>query len=259
MGVVIEWFKFGPKLEVHVTVTAGVLSLTSSSKVTNPGDFTWNPDQLSGAIYKNGTSAATLTINASTGALTSNSVNVAQDDVIEVRVEYTGNYSWPYHNKLVATRSAFLTVPPGNSTTDFDDSNHKQPVPEFELAFGWDSNSKLKVGFKISSADGADQSMTASTRLLPDAEESSTSVSLSNTSTVQNHTSTFTSSQATGDFEIRWVLASGSGNPKQQDRLRLVFQAKELVATYPPNFPSSDVSLVQVRSGAKVRIGAPGQ
>jgi len=178
MSVITQWFKSGPRTEIHVDITSGSLTLTSASKLLNYADYGWNPDDVTGAIYKNGSSAATLGINSSTGAITSSAVSVAQGDVVEVRLEFTGKFSWPFHNKMVARRSAFLVVPAGNATFDFDDGNNKQPVPGFELGFGWDSANKLKVGFKVASADGASQSLAAYSRRLPAAQESSSTISL---------------------------------------------------------------------------------
>lgn len=258
MGIIIEWFRVGPRTAIRVDINGGVLSLAASSRLLNYADYGWNPAEVTGAVYKNGTQATSLSFDSADGDITCNTVNVQQGDVIEVRVEYGGKFSWPWHNKMIARRSAWLTVPAGNTTVDFDDNNHKQPVPGFELGYGWDSNNKLKVGVKVASADGASQAMTLYSRRLPSAQESSTSIDLSSAN-VQEHTSTFSTSDITGDFELEWTLYSGGSEPRQQDRVRLQFHAKELVADYPPGFPGDNVSLVQSRASDRLKLGAPGQ
>lgn len=259
MGVVIEWVRFSPKTELRLDVTGGSLTLGSASKLVNYADYGWDPAQVVGTIFKNGTSAGAVSINTSTGALTASAVSVATSDEIEVRLEYTGRFSWPYHNKMISRRSAFWTVPAGTNSIEFDDGHNKQPVPDVELGFGWDASDNLKVGVKVAAADGASQSMALFTRRLPSAQSSSSTISLSNTTSIQTHTSEFDKSEITGDFEIEWVLDSASGNPRQQDRVRLVFSTKALVPSYPPDFPGSDVSMVQLRSNGKLKLGAPGQ
>lgn len=259
MSVVIEWVRFSPKISVRVDITGGSLTLASSSALVNVADYPWNPAQVVASILKNSSVATTVSINSSTGALTSSAVSVATGDAIEVRVEFTGPFSWPWSNRMIASRSAFLTVPSGTSSTEFDDSHNAQPVPGFDLGFGWDANDKLEVGVKVGSADGASQSMTLTTRRGASSDESSSTISLSNTSTAQEHTSVFTKADVTATFDVEWLLKSAAGTPRQEDRVRLQFNKKTLVASYPPGFATDNVSLVQSKSSGKLRLGAPGQ
>jgi hypothetical protein len=175
MAIAVEWFRIGPKLDLHVDITSGSLTLTAASAVANIGDFP--AAQIAGAIFKNGSAATSLTINSSTGAITANAVNVTTGDHIDIRVEVTSPVSWPWDNKIVSRRAAFFDVPAGHSTFDFDDSTNTMPVPGLDLAIGWDANSKLKLGVKVISTDSASQDITAYSRRLPTAQETSTTIS----------------------------------------------------------------------------------
>lgn len=255
MPIGIEWFRVGPSLALHVDITGGVLSLTSSSQVNNIGDFPIA--QVAGAIYKNGTSAASLTINGTTGAITSSSVNVSTGDHIEVRVEVTSPVSWPWDNRIVCRSSGFLDVPAGQSTIDFDGNTNVMPIPGLDLAFGWDANSYLKLGVKIMATDSASQDILALSRR-PSAQETSTTIVITDSS-VQTHTSSFTTSDITGEFELELRQRSGSGTTYAETRSMFRFTDKTQVAAYPAGFPSDQVKIKQTKAGGKLKLGAPGQ
>ena len=259
MTIEIEWFRIGPKTELHVDITAGSLTLLSTSKLANPGDFAWNPDDVVGSILKNGAVATSLTINGSTGAITASAVSVATGDHIEIRAEATSAVSWPWDNRIVARRGCFFDVPAGHSTFDFDDSTNVMPIPNLDLAIGWDSGNHIKLGVKILAKDGASVNLLAFSRLLPSASETSTSMDI-NSSSVMTHTSSFTTSDITGDFEQEWRLKSGTGSTFVEDRSYLRYTDKTQVAGYPANFPTDQVKVKQTRmTGGLSKLGAPGQ
>lgn len=260
MGIDIEWFKTGPELELHASISGGVLTLSSGSALLNPGDFLWNPDQVVGVIAKNGTVATSVSINSSTGALTASNVSVSTGDVIEVRLEFTGPWSWPHHSRAVLTRVAVFTVPAGNSTVDFDANNNVVPVIAARLALGWDGNDQLGFGVKLDNVDGASVDLTAFSRRLPVAQESSTTIQVSNTSTVQVHTSSFSRTDVgAGKFEVQLSVRSSATTPRMEDRLVLRFHTRDLLPLYPASFPSDDVTMALSKVDGKVRLGAPGQ
>ncbi len=256
MTIQIEWFRLGPKVDLHVEITGGVLTLASSSQVNNIGDFP--SAQVAGAVFKNGTSAVSLTINSSTGAITCNSVNVTTGDHIEVRVEVTSPVSWPWDNKIICRAAGFLDVPSGTSTFDFDGSTNIMPIPTLDLAFGWDSNNDLKLGAKIIATDSASQNIVAWSRQLPLADESSTTFTISETG-VQTHTASFGLSDISGDFELELRQRSSSGTTFAETRSAFRFTDKTQVAGYPAGFPSDQVKVKQSKASNKLKLGAPGQ
>ena len=226
----------------------------------NPADFTWNPDQVVGVIVKNGTVAANLTINSSTGALSASGVNVATNDTIEVRLEFTGPWSWPHHSRALLNRCAIFTVPAGTSTFDFDSTHNVIPVVTADLALGWDANDKLGFGTRLQNVDGASVDLTAFSRRPPSTQESSSTVAVSNTSTAQVHTSTFTRTDVgSGEFEVQLNVRSSSGTTRLEDRLVLRFHTRDLLALYPAAFPTDDVTMALRKVSGAVRLGAPGQ
>lgn len=255
----VEWFKIGPKLELHVDITGGSLTLVSTSKLVNVGDFVWNPVVVAGAIFKNGTSVAALTINSSTGALTASAVSVATGDHVEVRLEFTSAVSWPWDNRIVLRRAAFFDVPAGDSTFDFDDSTNTMPIPNLDLALGWDGNSNLKLGVKIVATDNASQDIVAYSRLLPTSSETSTTIAIGDTGT-PTHTSSFSKSNATGAFELELCQRSSSGTTYSEERRILRFTDNTQVAGYPAGFPSDQVKVRELKiTGGRLKLGAPGQ
>ncbi len=260
MAVAIEWFKLGPKLELHVDITSGSLTLTSSSQLVNPGDFSWSPAAVTGTLYKNGTSVGSLTINSSTGAITASALSVSTGDHIEVRLEFVSPVSWPWDNRIVMRQAAFFDVPAGHSAFDFDGSTNLMPIPGLDLALGWDGNDKLKLGVKIINTDSASQDIVAFSRLVPLSSETSTTISISDQG-APTHTSSFAKSAATGDFELELRQRSASATTYMENRAILRFTDASQVAGYPAGFPSDHVKVLQTKtaSGNKVKLGAPGQ
>jgi hypothetical protein len=256
MGIFDEYPEFTPTNDVSIDAGPNTFAFSSTSKILNPGDFPWSPPGVTGTVFKNGNSVATLSIDSSTGVITCGSVSVGAGDHIEVRLEYAGNVSWPWRSRLFTRRSLFFDVPSSTQTFTFNGSTNAMPVPTLDFAFGWNSNSNLQVGVKVVNADGASQSMTLYSRRPPSSQESSTTISLSDTTNVQTHTSSFTKSDATGDFEFETWLKSGTGSTRVEDRVVVRFTDRGQLADYPPNFPT-DQSLRQTKDNGKLRIDAP--
>lgn len=256
MGDADEMPTFMPKPELHITITGGVLSFASTSKLVNPADYGWNPAEVTGTAIKNGTSNTALTINSSTGAITCSGIGVATGDKIEVRFDFLGPVGWPWAQKFVLRRSAFFDVPSGTSSFDFDDSTNVMPVPSLDLAFGWDNNDKLKVGVKVNNADGASQNYTLYTRRAGGPQETSSTVSTSDTTNAQTQTSSFSKSDVTSDCEWELWLKSGTGSTRMEDRSHVVFADKGQLASYPSNFPGS-CKLTQRKDTGRSTLDSP--
>lgn len=250
---------FTPKFDLILEVSGGVLTLGTNSALLNVGDYTWGGSpEVTGKIIKNGADAATLSINSSTGAITASSVSVSTGDHIVVFLTYTGPASWPWEQRMVMTRSAFMDVAAGTTTTTFNGTNNTMPVPTYELTFGWDANDAWKVGVKVSADDGASQDLALTTRRLPAQTESAstTNIDLASTS-VQTHVASFNKSGITADWEIDLALASGTGTTHMEDRVRFIFTNASQVPSYPTNFATHGVRTVQSKVSGKLQVGAP--
>lgn len=256
MGILDEMPTFMPKPELHISITGGSLTFAASSKLVNPADYGWSPAEVTGAVYKNGSNAMALTINASTGAITANAVSVVTGDKIEVRFDFQGPIGWPWDQKFVLRRSAFFDVPAGTSSFDFDDSTNVMPVPSLDLAFGWEAADKLKVGVKVNGADGASQNYTLYTRRNGGPQETSSSISTSDTTNAQTHTSSFSKSDVTSECEFELWLKSGTGSTFMADRCHVIFADKTQVASYPGNFPGS-CKMTHRKVSGKIALDAP--
>ncbi|MFZ5476787.1 MAG: hypothetical protein ACOZNI_08440 [Myxococcota bacterium] len=237
-----DWPDFKhPELEVKLDVTGGTLTFVSPSKLINHAGFDVANGEVRGAVFKNGTKAATISIDSSTGALSIAGFSVSTGDVIEVRLQATMRTSLPWFTHARLTRSAFATVPSGNSQTTFGRATNPACVPGFDLAFGWDANDNLKVGVKVTSSDGASQSQTMATRLHGTCPSSSSSSTFSMTDTVnaQYHTSSFARSGMDAEAVIEWSLQSAGSTPYQKDTVLLAFEVASAVPAFPGSFPSA--------------------
>jgi hypothetical protein len=246
MGVWDDWPEFGPDPHLTVNITSGTLTLGAASNLINYASYDWSPAEVRASIWKNGAKAANLSIDGGDGDITlASGVAVSEGDVIELRFQYVGNLSLPFYTKALLRRSAFLTVPAGNTSVVFDDENNTMPVPAFELAFGWDGSDCLKVALKVSDDGGASEDMTLYTRLLPTAEQSSTTIDLDDTSSTQSLTSSFTIDQVEVGCELEMWLKSSTGTTRQEDRFRIVLLKIDEIDAYPSGFPSTGVMLEQ--------------
>lgn len=257
MGLADEMPDFMPKPDIHANVTGGVMTFTSASKLVNVNDFKWGePPQIIGNVYKNGTLAATISINTSTGDMAIASVAVSTGDHIEIRLDAVGPMAWPWNQSFGFRRSCFFDVPAGTSTTDFDATTNVMPVPALDFAFGWDNNDKFKVGVKVIGADGAGQNYTLYTRRDGAQQETSTTISTSDTTNAQSLTAAFGKSDIGMQFEFEMWLKSGTGATRVEDRFHAMFTDKTQVANYPPGFPGSCL-LQQTKDAGKLKVDAP--
>ncbi len=250
MAAYDDWPEFCPDPQLTVVISSGQLTLGGTSKLLNYRDYTWDPVEVRGTIWKNGNKVATLSIDSSDGDITlSSPLSVATNDPIEIRLQFIGRLSLPWYTKTLMRRSAFLTVPAGDSTFTFDSQNNSMPIPDWDLAFGWDSNDKLKLGFRVNSDDSASQDMSLYTRMLGGAvaKQSSSTIDLDSQST-QTHTSDFTKAEVEVACEAEMWLKSGTGTTRQEDRFRLVLMKLDEVGAYPSNFPTTGIMLEQEKA-----------
>jgi len=256
VSITQDWPEYGPDVKLQASITSGVMTLVgANSQLVNYADFDVADDQVVGWVVQNGTKVATLSINASTGAITMSSVNVSTGDQIIFEFKYMGLLSLDWFSRFTAMRSLIFTVPAGTSTTTFDATTNKMPVPGFDLAFGWDGNNKLKVGIAPTSTDGAGQSLNVYTRLFGGGtlDENATTVNLGNSS-AQTNTSTFGKTGVPFDCEIEWYLQSGTGTTRQEERVRLTFQSMDKIPSYPASFPTSGKLLTQSKVGQGLKL-----
>lgn len=246
MGVDEDWPEYTPDTSLTVVITSGQLTL-SNSTLDNYDNYSWNPDEVHGAIWKNSTRVATLSIDSSDGSITlSSAISVSQGDLVEVRLQFVGNLSTPWYSKALLRRAAFVVVPAGNASYTFDSTHNTMPVPEWDMAFGWDSNGYLKVGFSVDDDDGASQDMTVYTRMLgsDSASQSSSTIDLGSSS-LQTHTSTFTKGEIQAACEMEMWLRSAASGTRQESRSRIVLVKFDEVDSYPSNFPTTGAMLHQ--------------
>ncbi len=251
MGVGKEWPDYMPTVDLSLTVTSGSLTVGATSKVVNYDKYSWSPDQLTAAIFKNGSLAQALDIDSSDGDITLGSaIAVSEGDEIEARFHFVDKLSLDWYTRFIGDRTCFMTVGAGDSTTTFDDSTNTMPVPSFDMAFGWDGTDKLKVGVKVNNKNGASEDMSLKTRLLASggAQESSTTIDLDDTTNAQTHTSSFDSTDVEVACEMEFKLDSGTSTPKVRDTARIVIVEVTEVPDY-PNFPTTGTMLEQRRPG----------
>jgi hypothetical protein len=211
MSIADQWPEYAPDVSLKVDITSGVLTLVSPSVLNNHADFDLSAPSIRGTVFKNGAKVGTISIDSSTGALSMSGLNVSTGDHVMFEFQAIGIVSLPWISRLVMSRMVFLDVPAGNAQITFDGSNNTMPIPGHDFAFGW-SSGNLKAAVKVASSDGAGQSPVLYTRLFgtsPD-QESSTTISLSNTSTAQVQTSSFADSAMVRDAEIELYWKSGT-------------------------------------------------
>jgi len=261
MGDMIVWPEYTPDTDVKIDVSNGTLTLVSPSKLRNFGDFTWGVGgSVDGDVYKGGSSAASISFNDDTRAMTITGFSVATDDEIEVRVEHTGDAnSNPWDTETSLRRSAFWTVPSGGGDVLFDQSTNAMPVPTYRLTFGWDGSDKFKVGFKVTSDDGASQDLKVTTALVgtsPDKKSSST-IDLDDTTNVQAHTADFTKTDVGTEWEMLLHLKSGTGSTRQESRVHFLFKDVDAIDAYDSSFPTTGVLLKTSKVEGGARFGQP--
>lgn len=224
-------------MRLKADISGGTLTVISPSALINPGVAGWNPTGLVGSILVDGVQKATLSFNETTRAVTaSGAVAVTTGETVEVRWQKTGGTSVkPWNNVVLMRRSAFFDVPAANDTFTFNRITNAVPVPEWDLAFGWDASNSdtFKVTCTVSDDDAATEDMTITTRRInPTQGASSTDIDLSSTS-AQSHSATFTKSDVGGGkFELEMLLRSGSGTTYMQDMVVMTFNDKDDVPAY---------------------------
>ncbi len=241
MGVDNRWPDFMPTISLELTVSSGTLSIGTNSALENHGDYDWSPDQVRGKLLKNGTFASLLSINSSTGAITmASGISVSNNDEIEASFEFVSKVSNPWVTRIYGLRVCTMTVS-GDGTTTFDDSSNTMPVPGWKLAFGWDATDKLKVGVKVDDADGSSRDISLSTRLWGPggADDSSTTIDLSDTTNAQTHTADFKQHDIKVAAQVQFSLANSASNPKVEDTINLLLFEPTEVDSYPTNFPTT--------------------
>jgi hypothetical protein len=251
MGVDNRWPDFMPTISLELTVSSGTLSIGANSALENEGDYSWGPDQVRGTLWKNGSLASALSINDSTGAITmASGIAVSSSDEIEARFEFVAKVSLPWVTRVFGLRSCFMTVA-GDGTTTFDDTYNTMPVPEWQLAFGWDAFDKLKVGVKVNDADSSSRDIALSTRLWGpgSSAETSTTIDLSDTTNAQTHTADFKDADVKVAAQMQFTLANAASNPKVRDTINiLIFEPTE-VSTYPASFPTTGTMITVTKPG----------
>jgi hypothetical protein len=255
MSIENQWPDYAPDITLKVDITSGVMTLVSPSTLVNYADFDHSAPDIRGTVFKNGARVGPIAINSSTGALSMSSVNVSNGDHVMFEFQAIGIVSLPWNSRLVMSRMLFLDVPAGNTQITFDGSNNTMPIPGYDFAFGW-SSGNLKAALKVASSDSASQSPVLYTRLFgtsPD-QESSTTISLANTSTAQVQTSGFADTAMVRDVEIELFWKSGTGSTRQEERFRMIWSHRDDVPPYPSSFPSSGRQLViqKVNGGTKL-------
>ena len=251
MSIIDQWPEYMPTISLELTVASGTLSIGANSAVENAGDYGWNPDQLRGSLWKNGSLASTLSINSSTGAITmASGVAVSDTDEIEARFLLVTKVSNPWVTRLIGQRSCFMTVS-GSGTTTFDEDDNPMPVPSWQLAFGWDANDKLKVGVKVLDDDSSSLDMTLKTRLWGpgSASESSTTIDLSDTTNAQTLTSSFYQGGIRVAAQMEFSLANAASTPMVKDTIAIVLYEPTEIDVYPSSFPATGKMLSATKPG----------
>ncbi len=251
MGIDDHWPEYMPTISLELTVSSGTLSIGANSALENESDYSWNPDQVRGTVWKNGSFASVLAINSSTGAITiASGVAVSTNDEIEARFEFVAKVSDPWVTRVQGMRSCYMTVD-GDGTTTFDDDDNPMPVPGWKLAFGWDASDKLKVGVKVDSADSSSRDITLSTRLWGpgSAAESSTTIDLTDTTNAQTLTANFKQHDIRVAAQMQFSLANAASNPMVKDTINiLVFEPTE-IDSYPASFPTTGTMITVTKPG----------
>lgn len=251
MGIYDRWPEYMPTISLELTVSSGSMTIGANSAVENAGDYGWNPDQLRGSLWKNGSLASLLSINSSTGAITMGSaVAVSSGDVIEARFQLVCKVSDPYVTRVFGKRSCYMTVG-GDGTTTFDADDNVMPVPGLQIAFGWDANDKLKVGVKVDDADSSSLDITLKTRLWGPgpASESSTTIDLSDTTNAQTLTASFYERDIEVAADIGFSLANATSNPMVKDTYSILLFEPTQIADYPSSFPTTGTMLTVTKPG----------
>jgi hypothetical protein len=242
MTIQEQWPDYCPDPDVTIDVASGVLTLGSGSVLSNYTEFDLSAPDVTASLWVNNARVRTITI-ASNGALSMTSAQVSQNDAVEVRFHFVSPLSLPWVSRLTWTRVLKMTVPGGTSSTNFGPGGTSMPVPDLEIAFGWQSNA-LRVGVKPNDADGATQALVLSTRLVG-GNASTTNVNLAS-ATQQTHDSSFTYAQALdGEAEVGLDLASATSGARQEDHVRIVFQLADSI----PAWNAATVRLYHVKSG----------
>ncbi len=245
MGIGNNWPEYMPTVDIGLTVSSGSMTIAAGSEVKNYSDYGWSPAQLRGTLWKNGSKVRNLLVNSSTGAISmSSALAVSNADLIEARFHVVGKVSDPWGTRLIGTRSCYMTVS-GDGTTTFDDSTNTIPVPAFDLTFGWDASDDLKVGVKMTDADGTSRDISLKTRLLGQslAFESSTTIDVDDLTNVQNHTADFGETEIEVACELEFTFTSADSTPYVKDVTRVVQYAASEISDYDTSFPTTGTLL----------------
>jgi hypothetical protein len=253
MTLAADFPEFAPDVTLKVGFASGSMTLNTGSKLENYASYDMTAPDVKGTCYKNGVCATSLTINATTGAITMSAVTVTAGDHIEFRFRRYGRLSLPWYSRFAATRTLYLDAPSGTTTINFDATTNVMPVPAFTLGFGW-SGTAFKAGVKVTSSDSATQTMTLNTKLYGTCPTllKSTAIDLSSTAG-QSQTATLAKIDVDRDVEVQLVLANGTGTTKVEDNIRLDFESKEDIPAWPTGFPDSGLQIGQTKVGGSAK------
>ncbi len=251
MGLGNNWPDFIPDLDLTLEVDSGYLDVGSGSAIDNYSDYSSRSGWLKGTLWRNGTKVSAFSIDGSGNISLASAIPVSTNDAIEARFDFAGIASLPWVTHCLVRRAAFMKVPAGTSSTTFDGSTNVMPVPSWDLAFGWHTDDKLKVGFKVNGDDGASQDMTVTTRLVgSDVDKSSSdTIDLDDTSSTQTHTADFVDTDVEIACEIKTHLANATTDTHVDDTIRIVLLATTELGSYPASFPSSGTMLEHRKPG----------
>jgi len=216
--------------------------------IADPDDWEYgNPTafQAEATAWVNGSHAADLILNSTTGVLSGPVVNVNPGDEVELRLEAPKQISTNSWGTVKTTARSTYTMTVGNDgTTTFNAPD----ISAWTMKFGYDGGSgDFKVTTKYSTGGGVTASAAVRTGL-PGSPGYKTSSSMSPTSTApQTHTAAFdkaTAEGGTGEVEVVIVQPWGSGQRYVQGFL---FRADELPAYPTGNLPGA-ADLTQTES-----------